>query len=130
MHAVKRILYWIPAALIFSASWFLSSQETIEQMPEFWNADKLVHLVCFGFLSLWVSFACRIREKRAFWIPSVIVSVYGIVDEIHQSFTPGRSCSVFDWMADTVGAVFGAFLFLLIFYLINRFAKMPPVEKD
>ncbi len=119
MKAFRRFLYWIPAILIFSTSWYLSSQETIEHMPSFWNADKLVHLLCFGFLSFWVAFACRIREKKAFWIPSVIVSVYGIIDEIHQSFTPGRSCSVFDWMADTLGAVLGAFVFLYVLYFMK-----------
>ncbi|MCR5494210.1 MAG: VanZ family protein [Treponema sp.] len=115
-----KVLKWIPALFIFSASWYLSSQETIEHLPSFWNADKLVHCLCFAGLSFWVSFACNISVKKQFWIPSVIVSVYGIIDEIHQSFTPGRSCSVFDWIADTVGALLGAFIFLFLVNLICR----------
>lgn len=116
-----KLVKWIPALFIFGISWYLSSQETIEQMPEFWNADKFVHFICFGGLSFWVSFACNIRVKNMFWLPSAIVSVYGIIDEIHQSFTPGRECSVFDWCADTLGGVMGAFVFLLVLHLIGRF---------
>lgn len=121
MNTVRRLLYWIPACIICGISWYLSSQETIEQMPEFWNADKFVHFICFGGFCFWVSFACFIRRKRSVWLPVLIVSVYGIIDEIHQSFTPGRECSVFDWCADILGAVMGAFVFLFVLYLIGRF---------
>ena len=41
------------------------------------------------------------------------VTLYGVVDEIHQSFTPGRSSSVFDWLADTAGGFLGACAFVL-----------------
>lgn len=109
-----RILKWIPALIIFSTSWYLSSQEHIEHMPSFWNADKLVHFVCFGGLCFWVSFACCTKNFSKVWIPVLIVSLYGIIDEIHQSFVPGRSTSVFDWMADTAGAFLGACVFLFV----------------
>ena len=38
----------------------------------------------------------------------VIASLYGVSDEIHQMFVPGRTPDVFDWMTDTAGATFGA----------------------
>jgi VanZ family protein len=31
-----------------------------------------------------------------------------VVDEIHQSFVPGRDANVWDWVADTLGALAGA----------------------
>lgn len=31
-------------------------------------------------------------------------SVYGLSDEFHQSYVPGRSPSVSDWIVDTIGA--------------------------
>jgi VanZ family protein len=34
-----------------------------------------------------------------------IGSLYGITDEWHQSFTFGRDASVWDWTADTAGAI-------------------------
>ena len=35
------------------------------------------------------------------------------VDEVHQSFVPGRDASVYDWLADTLGAGFGVLVFAL-----------------
>lgn len=114
-NAIK-IIRWIPAAVIFGISWYLSSQEHVENMPSFWNADKLVHLVCFGGLCFWVCFGCNTRmvPKKLLLVPLFIVSAYGIIDEIHQSFVPGRRSSVFDWCADTVGAVLGICIFLFV----------------
>lgn len=108
-----RLLRWIPAVVILSCSWYLSSQSTIEHMPQFWNADKLVHMLCFAGLSFWVAFGAGTRGSVRFrhLFPVCFVSCYGIIDEIHQSYVPGRSCSVFDWCADTVGAVIGAIIF-------------------
>ncbi|MCR4822333.1 MAG: VanZ family protein [Treponema sp.] len=109
-----KILKWIPALFIACSSFYLSSQERIEMMPEFWNADKLVHFICYGGFSFWVAFACNIKNFKMTLIPTIIVSVWGISDEIHQSFVPGRSVSVLDWLADTCGAFLGAVIYLLI----------------
>lgn len=119
---LKKLLKWVPAIVICSISVYLSSQPTIEKMPSFWNADKLVHIICYGGLSFWVAFACNLKANslKEIILPISIVSVYGIIDEIHQSFTPGRSCSIFDWIADTVGAILGVLLFFLIIKLIKR----------
>lgn len=42
----------------------------------------------------------------------VIVSAYGITDEFHQSFTPGRSVEFADWLTDTCGATLAVFVYL------------------
>lgn len=33
-----------------------------------------------------------------------LASVYGVSDELHQSFVPGRTPDVMDWLVDTAGA--------------------------
>jgi VanZ family protein len=38
-------------------------------------------------------------------------SLYGVSDEIHQAFVPGRSSDVLDWMADTAGTLVALYLF-------------------
>lgn len=38
----------------------------------------------------------------------VISSLYGVSDEYHQMFVPGRSFDVLDIVADTIGSVVGA----------------------
>ena len=118
-----KILKWLPAFFIVAVSWHLSSLEHIEQMPAFWGADKLVHFVCFAGLSFWFAFALDICKIRWTYIPSCLTSLYGIIDEIHQSFVPLRECSIVDWIADTIGAVVGALIFVLIIKLIAKFKK-------
>ncbi|WP_413083742.1 VanZ family protein [Treponema sp.] len=95
----------------------------MEHMPAFWNADKIVHFVCFGGLCFWMTFACRTRRISRIWIPVLIVSIYGIIDEIHQSFVPGRSCSIYDWIADTGGAVSGALTFIAFLRIVQNKIK-------
>ena len=53
------------------------------------------------------------------WAPIVaaaLSSLYGITDEFHQIFTPGRSCDPMDWLVDTIAAALGA----LICYLVLK----------
>ena len=53
------------------------------------------------------------------WAPVVaaaLSSVYGVTDEFHQIFTPGRSCDPMDWLMDTIAAALGA----LICYLVLK----------
>jgi hypothetical protein len=47
---------------------------------------------------------------RAFWA-IVIVSAFGLSDELHQHFTPGRSMEFMDWVADTLGATLAVGLY-------------------
>ncbi len=42
----------------------------------------------------------------------LIVSAFGVTDEWHQSFVPGRDCDVFDWLADTLGAALAVTLYV------------------
>jgi VanZ family protein len=38
---------------------------------------------------------------------------YGLSDEIHQRFVPGRKCDARDWSADVAGSALGALAFLV-----------------
>jgi VanZ family protein len=35
-------------------------------------------------------------------------TIYGLVDEIHQAFIPGRFYELLDWVADIIGACVGS----------------------
>lgn len=112
---------WIPAMLIIAASWHISSKPTVP-LPNFQHADKAVHCVCFAALSFWIAFACGTRKSAPIrlTLPIFFTSLYGIVDEVHQHFTPGRTCSVFDWLFDTVGAVLGSIAFYIFCIFLIR----------
>ena len=70
--------------------------------PRIPHFDKVVHFAVYGLLATLV---CRQgRGWRAAGWTVLVVSVYGASDEWHQSYVPGRSTELADWMADTAGA--------------------------
>ncbi len=68
---------------------------------------KLAHLVVFGVLGFLVARATQRRSVRAGWWAWVIVVLYAIVDEIHQSVVPGRSPLLTDVVIDALGGLVG-----------------------
>jgi VanZ family protein len=92
------------AVLIFAAS----SRSTVAgpRIPYF---DKVVHFSVYGLLGTLV---CRQgRGWRGAVGAVLVVSAYGAADEWHQSFVPGRSSEVADWVADTAGAAVAAWMY-------------------
>lgn len=75
--------------------------------------DKFVHFCVFGLLATLVLRCDAVwrRERARVWIAIAVVSVFGLTDEWHQSFTPGRSVEWADWIADTSGATVGVFAY-------------------
>lgn len=116
-----KVLRWLPAIFIGCCSWYLSSQPHVP-LPDFNMSDKVVHLACFAafaFFTALAFFGIRSPDDKSSWLkriflPALVISIYGIIDEIHQSFVPGRSCSFLDWCADTIGAIIGSSLFFFI----------------
>jgi VanZ family protein len=94
------------ALLIFVVS-------AIPQMPPplgFKWGDKVAHLLEYGILSslLFLAFYTSGKEylKRHVFILSILIGMaYGLSDEIHQKFVPGRDCNVFDFLADCLGII-------------------------
>ncbi len=74
--------------------------------------DKVAHFAIFASLAFSLDFAVlRTRSdlplyRRHLWIFAV-VGVFGLLDEWHQSFVPGRDASVGDGLADAAGAAAG-----------------------
>lgn len=77
---------------------------------------KTFHLIEYAILFILISFALN----SDFY--SLIVSyLYGATDEIHQSFTPGRTPKFTDTLIDLLG--------ILIGFLIYRFFLLPLFQK-
>ncbi|MHB1457382.1 MAG: VanZ family protein [Armatimonadota bacterium] len=56
----------------------------------------------------------EIKRLYAFGYTIAITVLYAIADEIHQLYVPGRGCMFSDVIIDSVGAILGLFLFVLI----------------
>jgi VanZ family protein len=119
----------IPAVLLviwLSGLWLLSSLPGDEvQLPSFTHADKVAHFGYFlggGFLFAWlVRRLVKWSNWRVALVVFAVVAIVGAVDELHQTWTPGRSGGdKGDWLADVSGGLTGAWIFLTIYALITR----------
>jgi VanZ family protein len=76
--------------------------------------DKLAHLTVYGVLGALIARACwrtGSRSSARVVVLSVLLAAsYGLSDEIHQRFVPGRQFELADLLADAVGSLLGALL--------------------
>jgi VanZ family protein len=97
------------AAIIF---WLSSQSNPLPMLPRDWLAqDKVLHACEYAVLGAMLVVALRLLglgTGRALLLAVLLASAYGASDEVHQSFVPGRSADVLDWVADTFGALLGA----------------------
>ena len=101
-------------SLLLALAWmavlfYLSHQPTLETPALFPGQDKLFHALAYGVLGFLLlgSLVPATDGFTSIQIRSsiLIASLYGISDEFHQYFIPGRSSDAWDWVADTLGAV-------------------------
>lgn len=59
-------------------------------------------------------------QGRALAYAVLAASLYGVTDEIHQAFVPGRTPDAVDWGVDTLGALAGASATLLALRVRER----------
>jgi VanZ family protein len=95
-----------------AAIWFLSSQPALPRPKGLLGFDKFQHFIAYFALSaaiaLWFSRETWRRGPRLPAFTAALGSVYGVIDELHQYFVPGRNCSMGDWLFDTLGAISAA----------------------
>ena len=104
-------LRFIPMIVVMGIIFFLSNQpgDSLE-LPDIPDLDKGLHSIAYGVLAFSALFAVPAQkyQNNPFGISLLVVLfclLYGISDEFHQSFVPGRFSSAFDLVADTIGAV-------------------------
>lgn len=109
------LLAWLPALAYMALIWTISSIELpelpIDRVP--WR-DKGVHFVEYGVLGFLLAHAALRTwpyhaASRTIAVAIMIGVAWGTLDEIHQSFVPGRFAEVADVIADSLGVVTGAF---------------------
>lgn len=104
-------LRMVPMILVMGTIFYLSHQPGDSlYLPPMPGIDKLAHLLVYGVLAAATLFALDERWKAVrSWslvlVTTTLCLVYGITDEIHQSFVPGRYPSLEDLLADGAGAI-------------------------
>ena len=110
LRRLSLLLAFAWMALLF----YLSHQPSLETPMLFPLQDKVLHAGVYAVLGLLLLTAQPRQAQGYNWrqvgISTLIASLYGLSDEIHQYFVPGRSTEVLDWVADTLGALMAASL--------------------
>lgn len=101
---------WLPAIIMMGLIFMFSSLPN-SRVPYFGQWDVLIkkggHALGFGMLGLAYAYALPTRLSRWHrWLLSLLMVVlFALSDEFHQSFVEGRNSSLVDVLIDTTGAV-------------------------
>jgi VanZ family protein len=110
---------WIPA-LVWAAIIFVLSSLPGSAYPKtnLINADKLVHVALYGLLGGLCARGFVRGTGRGAWaalgLAALLSALYGVTDELHQAFVPGRNSDWRDVVADAAGSVLGAAVVVLL----------------
>lgn len=110
-RATKREsrIFWILTISYMGLIFFLSSLQdlSLPELPK--NSDKFIHVLAYiplGFLFHMSLIKSGVR-RYGFAVAMLFTVLYGVTDEFHQAFVPGRYAATGDVMADSIGALLG-----------------------
>lgn len=89
-------------------------------------SDKIKHFGAYFVLAFLLNFTLIIQKKYPFLAKNsilftfLITLFYGLFDEIHQIFIPGRYFDWWDLVADAVGGLLGIVLVKIFMYFIDE----------
>ena len=107
--------YWAPVAGYCAAIYAVSSIPAKRvAFTLFPHADKVIHALEYGLLGILVVRAFglgtggMLRRSEAVAAAVFFCVAFGALDEVHQSYVPGRSLEFLDLFADVGGASLAA----------------------
>jgi VanZ family protein len=130
----KFFYYWLPFLIWAMVIFAFSSRPTKVVSQIHWKdfaVKKTAHFVeYFIFTALFYrasKFDIQDKKLRSF-ISAFFAIIYGVLDEIHQSFVPGREARARDVFFDFLGSIF--FLFLIWRLLPKAPPKLKKLAED
>jgi VanZ family protein len=123
-----RVRSYLPALAWAALIVLLSSRPTLP-VPLEAGSDKIAHFGAYAVLGL---LTARAFSATGYSAVAAILAVilFGATDELHQSFVPGRSADLADWIADSLGAVAGVSLYHWIMLRGGRTPRAAEVRTD
>lgn len=112
---MKFLWFWGPVLLVMGLI-FGASAVSEPGPPPAGLSDKSAHIIAYGVLgatlirALATGHAPGMTARRVL-IATAAAAVYGVTDELHQVFVPGRTPDALDLVADLVGGAAGSFLY-------------------
>ncbi|MBI4595389.1 MAG: VanZ family protein [Candidatus Tectomicrobia bacterium] len=128
------LLYWMPVIAYGGFIFYLSSRPAPEFLPSFNASDKLYHTAAYVVMCMLWRWA--FQPYRSFnyhgkaWAWAIGLTIlYGISDEIHQSFIPSREADVLDVLSDALGAFLAPLPYYFLKEKIFLFLKPSPQKQ-
>jgi VanZ family protein len=114
-HIIKEVgrafKYWGPPVLWAAVIFVISAYPTTQTSQIYWKdfiVKKSGHVIEYGVFAALIYRAFRnsgAKRENAGIYAILIALLYGVTDEFHQSYTPGREPRVRDVVFDTIGAI-------------------------
>ncbi len=107
----RRYIY-LPLAIYWTLLFILTTVPS-KSLPVIATSDKVKHFAAYLILTillhLAIHFRMVLRKRWKYGLPVVIIIVvlYGLADEVHQYFIPGRYCELLDLVANYIGLLVG-----------------------
>ena len=126
------ITLWL-AVLGWAAGVFWLSSLSHDELPRtaFVTWDKLNHFAAFAVGGWLAASASRLPRPEApaagrIVLAVLLIAAFGALDEFVQLYSPGRTgADLYDWIADSLGAIAGALLTLVTHARLERFITRP-----
>ncbi len=127
MALTRNASFWWALVIVwFCALFVVSSLSRLPPGPQIANFDKIEHTVFYALGGTCFYLARRFKNHalsgiRASLATMLFCMAVGAFDEFHQSFVPNRSGNdLFDWLADTLGGVFGSVAGWISFHILAQ----------
>jgi VanZ family protein len=109
---MKRFWKYYFAPVFWAALIFWNSSRSNIHLPNYFfkNLDKIIHFGIYFILGYLITRALSGGEFKnltckIFSLSILLGILYGMSDEYHQLFVPGRSMDLFDLLADVAGII-------------------------
>jgi len=126
----KIIFFWIPVIVWASVIFTFSANPTTQTSEIHWQdfvVKKTAHMIFYAILAILLYRALKesnLQKEKAGWLSIFSCFFYGLTDEFHQSFTPGREPRLRDVIFDTIGSA------LAIYFIWKWLPKAPAKLKS
>lgn len=117
--------YWFPVFFYCAAIFIQSAYPSPDSLSSFPLGDKALHFIAYALMG--VLFFRALGKTFPHWrvlrialVSVLLTTLYGMSDEVHQSFVAARMAEGMDILADFAGGAFGVLCFSLGRRLIER----------
>jgi VanZ family protein len=118
---VPVVYYLLTGAYCTLIFWLSSQPDPPVMEPLFPQFDKIEHMIAFGVMDALVLMGMWNNTRkhslaRLLWWPVLFTVAFGLSDELHQHFVPGRHVDPLDIVANAIGAILAQAVLLRFAY--------------